>query len=240
MPVPSSPSPARAGSPVTRWFADRKVGTKVLVAVLSAAAVAATVGGVAVVNVRDLADRSDALYEQGLVPAQVVGQALLSQDSARRELLNVMVAQSKVDIDDNLGDVKSDDEALATAMAEYKRFPLDGGRAEHVDAVAREWAAYQEVRDAKLVPLAIESKLVQFDAISKAEAAAHLEAVEDALHALETIELEDGEALRDQAHDAAAAATRTILVVLLAGLALAIGLALYVSRLITRPLAEVD
>jgi methyl-accepting chemotaxis protein len=240
MPVPSSPSPARAGSPVTRWFADRKVGTKVLVAVLSAAAVAATVGGVAVVNVRDLADRSDALYEQGLVPAQVVGQALLSQDSARRELLNVMVAQSKVDIDDNLGDVKSDDEALATAMAEYKRFPLDGGRAEHVDAVAREWAAYQAVRDAKLVPLAIESKLVQFDAISKAEAAAHLEAVEDALHALETIELEDGEALRDQAHDAAAAATRTILVVLLAGLALAIGLALYVSRLITRPLAEVD
>ncbi len=77
-------APARAGNPVGRWFADRKVGTKVLVAVLSAASVAATVGTVAVLNVRDLADRSDALYEQGLVPAQVVGQALLSQDSARR------------------------------------------------------------------------------------------------------------------------------------------------------------
>ena len=240
MPVPSSPSPAREGSPVTRWFADRKVGTKVLVAVLSAAAVAGTVGVVAVVNVRDLSDRSAALYEEGLVPAQVVGHALLSQDSARRELLNVLVAQSPADIEDNLGDVKSDDAALASAMAEYKQFPLDGGRAEHVETVGREWAAYQAVRDAKLIPLAVATRVVEFDAVSKAEAFVHLEAVEDALHALATIEDEDGRALRDEAADAAAAATRTIVAVLVAGLALAIGLAMYVARLITRPLARVN
>ena len=239
MPVPSS-APARAGSPVTRWFGDRKVGTKVLVAVLSAAAVAGTVGTVAVVNVRGLADRSHALYEQGLVPVQVVGQALLAQDSARRELLNVLVSQTPADIEDNLGDVKSDDDALATAMAEYKEFSLGGGRAEHVDTVAQEWAAYQAVRDAKMVPLAIDTRVVEFDAVSKDEAAGHLEAVEEALHALEVIELEEGEALRDEAQDAASAATRTIVAVLLAGLALAVGLALYVSRLITRPLARVN
>jgi hypothetical protein len=45
VPVPSSaPSPGRSGTPVTRWFADRTVGTKVLVAVLCASAVAGTVG----------------------------------------------------------------------------------------------------------------------------------------------------------------------------------------------------
>ena len=168
MPVPSSSSPARAGTPVTRWFADRKVGTKVLVAVLSAATVAATVGTVAVVNVRRLADRSQALYEEGVVPAQIIGQALLAQDSARRELLNVLVSQAQADIDDNLGDVKSGDDDLATAMAAYEEFPLDGGKAEHVETVATEWAAYQAVREAKLVPLAIDSKLVEYDATSKA------------------------------------------------------------------------
>ena len=239
MPVPPPSSTARTGSPVTRWFADRRVGTKVLVAVLSAAAVAGTVGVVAVVNVRELSDRSTALYEQGLVPAQALGQALLSQDSARRELLNVLVAQTPADIEDNLGDVESDDDALATAMAAYEEFPLDGGKAEHVEAVAREWAAYQAIREQELVPLAIDTKVAEFNAVNS-EAAVHLEAVEEALHALEAIELEDGKALRDQAQDAAAAATRTIVLVLLAGLALAIGLALYVSRLITGPLGRVN
>ncbi len=42
----SGTAPARTGNPVGRWFADRKVGAKILVAVLSAATVAVTVGGV--------------------------------------------------------------------------------------------------------------------------------------------------------------------------------------------------
>ncbi len=240
MPVPPSSATARTGNPVGRWFADRRVGTKVLVAVLSAAAVAGTVGVVAVVNVRELSDRSTALYEQGLVPARVLGEAMLAQDSARRELLNVLVSQTPADIEDNVGDVESDDDALATAMADYKAFPLDGGRAEHVETVAREWSAYQAVREAELMPLAIASRVTDFYGVNEAKASVHLEAVEEALLALQAIEVEDGKALRDDAQEAASAATRTIVLVLLAGLALAIALALYVSRLITRPLGRVN
>jgi methyl-accepting chemotaxis protein len=190
MTVPSS-APTRAGSPVTRWFGDRRVGTKVLVAVLSASAVAGTVGTVAVVSVHGLAERSEVLYEQGLVPARVLGAAMLSQDSARRELLNVLVSQAPADIEDNVGDVEGDDDALATAMAEYKTFPLDGGRAEHVETVAREWSAYQAVRDAELMPLAVASRVTEFYGVNEARAAVHLEAVEEALLALQAIELEE-------------------------------------------------
>ncbi len=233
-------SPAPTGNPVGRWFANRKVGSKILVAVLSAATVALTVGAVAVVNLRDLADKSHALYAQGLVPVQIVADAQLAQDQARRELGNVMIAQSQADIDDNRGDVTSNDDALATAMAEYKEFPLDGGKAEHVATVGREWAAYQAVRDAKLLPLAIDSKVAEFDAISKAEAQVHVEAVEEALHALAEIEDADAQRLRDEAATAASSATRITLTVLLAGFAIAGALVLYVTRLITRPLARVN
>ena len=240
MPVPPSPSPARGGSPVSRWFGDRSVGTKVLVAVLSAAAVAGTVGAVAVVNVQQLADRSAALYERGLVPGQIVGRALLAQDSARRELLSVLVAQSPADVEDDLDDMESDDDALATAVRELEELSLDGPRAEQIETVTREWAAYQTVRDTTLLPLAIGNRVAAFDAANKGEASAHTRAVEEALHTLATLEDEDGQALRDEAQDAAADATRIIVLVLLGGLALAVGLAVYVSRLITRPLAQVD
>ena len=237
----SSPSsPARSGNPASRWFADRKVGSKILVAVLSASAVAVTVGGVAVVNMRELADKGHDLYAEGLVPVHIIADARLAQDSARRELGNVIIAQSQADIDDNVGDVRSDDDALASAMAKYKEFPLDNGRAEQVETIAKEWAAYQAVRDDKLLPLAIDTKVAEFDAVMKAEGAAHVEAVETALDALAAIEDEDARQLRDEAEAAAASATKLTLTVLLLGLALAVGLALYVARLVTGPLRKVN
>ena len=61
--------------------------------------------------------------------------ALEEADARDRELLNVLVSQSPADIEDNVGDVKADDDRLATAMAAYKEFSLDGGWAEHVEAV---------------------------------------------------------------------------------------------------------
>ncbi len=243
MAVQSSPSAAsapRSGSPVSRWFGDRRVGSKVLVAVLSAATVAVTVGAVAVVNVRGLADRSHALYSAGLVPVQIINEARLAQYDARRELGNVMIAQDEAAIEDNVGDMQRADDTLATAMAEYKEHSQGSGRAEQVAKVAKEWATYQAVRDAQLVPLARATRIAEFDKIDQAQAQAHVDAVEEALAELARIEDADAKSLRDQAQDAAAAATRTVVVVLLAGLALAIGLALYVSRLITRPLAEVN
>ena len=177
---------------------------------LSASAVAGTVGAVAVVNVRDLSDRSDALYEQGLVPAQrrsarrcwrrTAPGASCSTCSSRRRRPTSRTTSATC----SPTTTRSPPRWRST-----RRFPLDGGRAEHVEAVAREWSAYQAVREADLMPLAIASKVTEFYGVNEAKASVHLEAVEEALLALQAIEVEDGEALRDHAQDAAAAATRT-------------------------------
>ncbi len=92
----SRPTPSvRAGNPVTRWFGDRSVGAKILVAVLTAAVVAVTVGIVAVANLRSVQAKAEAMYEQGLVPVDLIGDAKVAQDDARRELLNVLISQSR-------------------------------------------------------------------------------------------------------------------------------------------------
>ena len=110
-PVPSSAAPA------TRLFADRPVGTKVIVAVLVAALVAVAVGALAVLNLRSLASASDAIYEEGLRPVALIGQARSAQADARRELANVLIAQSAADIADNEGDVKTQEGMLLESLA---------------------------------------------------------------------------------------------------------------------------
>ncbi len=88
-----SEQPARTGNPASRWFGDRRVGTKILVAVLSAAAVAGTVGAVAVVQVQGLSARAAELYDSGVVPVQIIDEARLAQYDARREMGNVFPAE---------------------------------------------------------------------------------------------------------------------------------------------------
>ncbi len=173
-----------------RWFADRTVGVKILAAVLTAAAVALLVGGVAVSQFRSLASHANALYLEGVVPLKQLADINLAQDDARREVLSVLAAQSQELIDDNLGDVRGADARFLDGLAAYREHAVEqgGGRVEHVDELVRLWKDYTAVRDAELLPLAVATKLREFEAAQEAQAAPGLEKVEEGVLALVAIE----------------------------------------------------
>ena len=120
---------------------------------------------------------------------------MLAQDSARRELLNVAgISESQADIDDNVGDVQSEDDALRRRHGRVQgRSPWTAARPSTSRRSPATWAAYQVVRTDELLPLAVATNVAEFDAVNKAEASQHVEAVETALQELTAIEDADGE-----------------------------------------------
>ena len=83
---------ARAGNPVGRWFADRKVNTKVLIAVGSLAVVAGSVGAVSISKLASVDAAATSVYEQGAVPVGLIGE--IRQDTLRTRLAVVNHAVS--------------------------------------------------------------------------------------------------------------------------------------------------
>ena len=197
-------------SSLARWSADRSVGTKVLAAVVLAAVVALAVGAVSVLGMRGLAAGAAAVYEEGAVPLQVLGELNLAQDDTRRELLNVLVSQSPADIEDNRGDVGTADARFRELGATYREHAVQqgGGREAVLDDLMTAWESYSAVRDQTLMPLAVDSLVREYDAAAKAQAAPITEVIEEKVAALIAIEDASAKALRADADERASSATR--------------------------------
>ena len=211
----TAPRQARTGNPMGRWFADRNVGSKILIAVLTAAFVALTVGVVAIMNLRTLAASADEMYERGVVPLVVVGEAIDAQNLSRITLLNLLVDDTEAQLAQRKGQFEAADAAWEKALEEYVRHPQGGGRAEQVAVLREVWPKYQQVRDEQMLPLARDSKLAELSKVRDEVQAPLTVQLEKALYALMDLEDQSSKVLRDQAADAASSATKVTIAVLL-------------------------
>ncbi len=226
-------------NPVGRWFADRKVGTKLIVAVTSVAVVTGVTTVVALQRFEANKTALDYIYTQAMIPSMDVADVRVAATSARLETLNLLVSQTEAGMAKNEAAIEAADALVAEKFAAYTATDMTG-REEQVAAFEESWAAYQQVRDSKLIPLAKDNNVVAFEKVRDAEAGPAASAALTALGKLAEIESRaaaDTVATAKQGNDSG---VRSILLVLLAGFAIAGALVLYVTRLITRPLARVN
>ncbi len=228
---------ARTGNPVGRWFADRKVNTKVLIAVGSLAVVAGSVGAVAINELASVDAAATSVYERGAVPVGLIGE--IRQDTLRTRLavVNHAVSSTPAAMATYETTVKEEDAALEAAVAKYAPF---ASQPEHLEEFQAAWTAYQEVRDGKLLPLSRSRDLAGFEKVRDTESKPLTDAATEALTALQEADLAAAGDQAAAAHATYTGARTTVLALLVAGLVVGMALALYVSRLITGPLARVN
>ena len=239
----SRPSSDRSPS---RWFRDRKVGTRILVAVLAAVLTALGVGVLTVTGLRSMSAGATAIYQEGLVPVRLVAAAQLAQDQARRELLNVLASRTPEGIADNKGDTAGQAETFRAAVTEYRDHAekqggeRGGERVALVEQVQQSWDAYTVLVDQTLMPLAEKGDVVAFTRVNDGPASPLVEQVEQDLAALDALEVHETDARLSAAVAVASTSQRTTLGLLGAGLLVSLALALYVASTVTRPLREVS
>jgi len=239
----SRPSSDRSPS---RWFRDRKVGTRILVAVLAAVLTALGVGVLTVTGLRSMSAGATDIYQEGLVPVRLVAAAQLAQDQARRELLNVLASRTPEGIADNKGDTAGQAETFRAAVTEYRDHAekqggeRGGERVALVEQVQQSWDAYTVLVDQTLMPLAEKGDVVAFTRVNDGPASPLVEQVEQDLAALDALEVHETDARLSAAVAVAGTSQRTTLGLLGAGLLVSLALALYVASTVTRPLREVS
>ena len=70
-----------------RWFADRRVNTKLLIMLSALLLVAGAVGVAAAVQLGTVADAADSLYEDGAVPLETLAEARQANGDMRQRVL---------------------------------------------------------------------------------------------------------------------------------------------------------
>jgi methyl-accepting chemotaxis protein len=225
-------TPGRRGNPISRWLADRRIATKLLLVTGVAIAAAAAVGGLGLVEIeelrrtRQLEVGREAPYLTGLQSAALAAKAAANDE---RGFLVTGEQEFRDEVHQRLAKVRASlTQAGGAATSVQQRQAVDRIR-QGIDAwfaaIEREFDQYATDK-----PGAIEAAFgpnrdlrKSYEALLEAETAAAANLL-----------------LRGQEFSRTAdRARRQMLVALLAGLALAVCFALYLARLIVVPLRRV-
>ncbi|HEY0486008.1 MAG TPA: methyl-accepting chemotaxis protein, partial [Mycobacteriales bacterium] len=236
-----SASSSRTGRhTLVRWFADRRVKTRVLTAVAIGCAVAVITGVVSLQALTTTDSTSRDLYRNSVVRLQhlaLVHQAQIKvrMQTAYHEAMTDPAAKARIE------KATADDVAeLETNLAAYKSSgTLGGGRRQLLDAFETAWGKYRQLSTDKMFPLSRKGAGAAWQKVRVAEADPVASAMADSLDTLEALEQKAAGAETARATSAAATARNVGIGVLVGGVALALLLGILVARTITRPLRVV-
>ena len=236
--VSGSGSPSvthRGGNPLGRWFDNRKVRNKILIAVGAVTVAGIGAGFIGVSALAAVHQAGDNVVTRNLVPAAYLADARLRLETVRIAARDQFL-MTGADADKAGRQMTDADAEIDANIARYMPVAADPAS---IQQFQKEWATYKEARDATLLPAARAHDLPAFVKALKATAPMSAKA-SDILAVAAKNEAAEGIETAAAAHNAYQTGRTEVIVVLSIGILLALGLALYAAQRIVTPLRRVS
>ncbi|GAA4757555.1 hypothetical protein GCM10023328_46820 [Modestobacter marinus] len=216
------------------WWGDRTVKTKILAAVAVASAVAMLVGVLGLQALNTAADRTQVMYQSnvaGLI--DVTTMRGLQKDMRIRNRDAVLVAdpaQAQASVD-ALQELRT---RFADAMGSYTSTEMTTAEQEHITEIEEIYAQYTQVQESTLLPLALANDYAGWIEANATLAQPLTGALEDALNELVALEVAEASEAAAAAAESAASQRTASIAILVVGIAVAMGIGLFVAVGIAR------
>jgi methyl-accepting chemotaxis protein len=217
------------------WYNNLKIGTKLLSGFISVAVIASVIGWFGIAKINQIAQGSEQMYQRITMPLSDLGDVTTAFQRARinlRALIEADSPQEKAQILDTIKKLRS--EITEKSAAFEKTILTDEGR-KLFEEYKQSRNAYGQIIE-RVVPLA------EADRDAEALAILNGDGKKAAFHEQEMLDkLQESKIKQAKMTDAsntviAASAARMMTGLAIAGALLAIGLGLFISRTITRPI----
>jgi methyl-accepting chemotaxis protein len=218
-----------------RWFADRRVNTKLLTLLAALLLVAGAVGVSAAVQLGSVAEAADSLYEDGAVPLETLAGARQANGDMRQRVLLHLAgpAADKAAREQQIAELDATVDARLAAFSETFRDTA------LVDAYRSAIQEYRGFRDGTILPA---SRAMDPDvdvAPILAECDRLYALVAEAGEALGNAQVQTVDGTRSEAQATYRTAVTQLVVILAVGIVVGTALALFIGRQIVRPLRRV-
>jgi len=220
-----------------RWFYNKSIGTKLLSSFTLLAVIAGAIGWIGIINIRKADSNTTEMYEETLVPIAHLGDLSSKFQRARYNLLKALTAKTRPEKQQFLDRISGFSADISKLMEQLDKTMTS----------PEEKKLLKDVTDARLVfrpliakcsELALAGRDAEAQALydEQADKAARLE--QEAIDRLVENQVTAAKATAEQSAAAGVLAVRSTLALALFGVALAIGLGIVITRMITRPLLE--
>ncbi|PRY11540.1 methyl-accepting chemotaxis protein [Kineococcus rhizosphaerae] len=233
---------AQAGRPRRTRFADRSVATKLGAIVLTSTVMAGALLAVGLQGISDVTSRAEDIYARNLVPAAALGQVRAATMQSQRDLANLALAQDDTARRDLQKRLTADDQVIDDGLGDYRPTATSAAQREQLAAFDTWWSAYRGTRDNFLVPLATSgdpADRASFQTLYLGNVAILAKNAETALDRLDQLDQKAGSASAAAAHRSDSRARQLLAGVTALGVLLSVLLAVWITRLVVRPLRRV-
>ncbi|MCU7730762.1 methyl-accepting chemotaxis protein [Actinoplanes sp. KI2] len=223
-----------------RWMrlvTDRKVATKIGMAVGAMGVAAVGVAAAALINMGAMQDQSDYMYGQTLVPITNLARMQHAAEVMQINVLNAVVSTDDAQVRDFLQAAKDQDATFDQAFAAYTSTDMTG-REKAVAQVKQAIAAVRQLRDAKLGPAAERDDRAEFASVRDKEAKPLLASLTGGMDDLIKIETGAAQARNDESRATSDSARTMVIVFVVLGVLLAGAASWLIARGITGPLSR--
>ena len=238
----SSDGPAAAGSggnPLTRMITDRSVNAKILITVGLVALVALSVGVVGVLKLGSVSTKAESVYIAGIRPVVAINEVLKAQIRMRADAALQVAATSAAGIASHEKDFATHEAGFTAGVATFRSVETDPELLAQFSRYEQAWSQLRAVYVDVLFPLGRTGDRVGWAKAYAEKAQSLVTQTTGMLEQLSTREQSDAKAEADGSVSTANSGKRTVLILLVVGLVIGLGAALYVARLIVNPLRRV-
>lgn len=219
-----------------KWYYDLKIGTKLLSAFILVALIAGIIGYVGTKNIRTINKMDEELYEVNTVPLAYLAEIAQSFHRSRVNVANLIIEkdkESKKNYEDRIAEL---DNIMMDNLNKYEKTIRASEVRQEFNKLKAAFDQYKPIRE-KVINLAMTGQEEQALYLMRGDGEALATEIKTTIDKIIELKVTQAKQKSDTNGVTAAAAVNTMLILLVAGIALAIGLGLFITRTITGPVA---
>ncbi|MGE5630370.1 MAG: methyl-accepting chemotaxis protein [Caulobacteraceae bacterium] len=220
-----------------KWFYNLKIAVKLIIAFIIVALIAGVVGVIGLMNLNEISKADKLLYEENTLGLNYAGNASVYYQRIRFNVVKMIAVDDVNQREDCINKIK-DYKAKAD---DYLKLYEDGIMTETdrniFDALKPQWEKYKSYVDSAIQFIQT-GNLEQAKNLIFGDAALVGNALQEGFDKMFEYNSDGGEARSENNAHLATSATMTMVVVIIAGVIIAIALGLFISRIISKPVRK--
>ena len=221
------------------WFYNLKIGTKMISGFIIVALIAAIIGGIGIMNILEIDRLDTAMYETMTVPLGELAVIFDNYQRMRGNLKDIVLASTQSEFDDYENRIREKNQTFAETLDSFETtlFSEEGKRL--VPEVRALKAEYDAV-GAQVIAFAEANQDAQALALLNGRGSEIRTELEKRLYRLKELKVIGATETAAGNKATARSATIQMIVVLIIGVIISIGLGIFISRSITKPVAVLN
>lgn len=220
-----------------KWFYNLKIATKLILGFIIVALIAGVVGVIGLMNLNNISEADKLLYEENTLGLNYAGNAAVYYQRMRFNAVKMIVVNDASQQEECINKIKDYSAKADEFLKLYEEGIISDIDRSLFNALKPQWEKYKSLIDSTVQFLQT-GQDEQAKSLIFGDAASVGDALQEAFDKIFEYNSNGGKARSEQNTQLATTATMSMVIVIIAGVIIAIALGLFISRIISKPVRK--